>query len=87
MIRFFDFIFSLAGLIAGFPARVILYIVGLFDTGKPLFLQKRVGRNQKPFTLVKFRTMTVGAAQVATNECNATNRIYWQTDCTQAYAG
>ena len=46
MIRFFDFLFSLAGLLCGFPALVILYIVGLFDTGSPLFLQTRVGRQQ-----------------------------------------
>lgn len=69
--RFFDFIFSLVGLLFGFPVLLILYIIGLFDTGSPLFKQERVGRNQKPFTLVKFRTMTVGAAQVATHEADA----------------
>lgn len=69
--RFFDFIFSFFGLLVGSPVFVVLYVIGLFDTGSPIFKQKRVGRNQKPFTLVKFRTMTVGAAQVATHEANA----------------
>lgn len=67
MIRFFDVVFSLAGLVIGFPLLVILYVVGLFDTGSPLFFQKRVGRHQKPFTLVKFRTMRKDTASVATH--------------------
>ena len=67
MIRFFDVVFSLAGLVVGFPVLVILYVIGLFDTGSPLFKQERVGRHQKPFTLVKFRTMKVDTASVASH--------------------
>ena len=67
MIRLFDIVFSLFGLIIGFPVLLIIYIVGLFDTGSPLFLQERVGRYRKPFTLVKFRTMTVDTASVASH--------------------
>ncbi|HEY9017383.1 sugar transferase [Thiomicrospira sp.] len=67
MIRFFDVVFSLAGLLVGFPVLVVLYVIGLFDTGSPLFFQQRVGRHQKPFTLVKFRTMKVDTASVATH--------------------
>ncbi|MCQ4251919.1 sugar transferase [Pseudomonas stutzeri] len=67
MIRVFDFIFSLLGLVFGFPVLLILTIIGLFDTGSPIFRQVRVGRHQKPFTLVKFRTMTVDTASVATH--------------------
>jgi lipopolysaccharide/colanic/teichoic acid biosynthesis glycosyltransferase len=67
MIRLFDIVFSLFGLIAGFPVLLILTIVGLFDTGSPIFRQERVGRNKKPFTLVKFRTMTLDTASVATH--------------------
>lgn len=67
MIRFFDVVFSLAGLLVGFPVLVILYVIGLFDTGSPLFKQERVGRHQKPFTLVKFRTMKVDTASVASH--------------------
>lgn len=51
----------------GFPLLLALTIVGLFDTGSPIFRQVRVGRNQKPFTLVKFRTMKVDTASVATH--------------------
>lgn len=67
MIRFLDWIFSLLGLVFGFPILLIIYILGLFDTGSPLFLQERVGYNKKPFTLVKFRTMKVNTASVASH--------------------
>lgn len=67
MIRFFDIAFSLVGLIIGFPVLLLLVFIGYFDTGSPIFRQIRVGRNQKPFTLVKFRTMKVGTASVASH--------------------
>ncbi len=63
----FDFVFSLLGLVFGFPVLLVLTIVGLFDTGSPIFRQVRVGRHQQPFTLVKFRTMKVDTASVATH--------------------
>lgn len=67
MIRVFDFVFSLLGLVVGFPVLLVLTIIGLFDTGSPVFRQVRVGRHQKPFTLVKFRTMKMDTASVATH--------------------
>lgn len=67
MIRVFDFVFSLLGLVVGFPVLLVLTIIGLFDTGSPIFRQVRVGRHQQPFTLVKFRTMKVDTASVATH--------------------
>ena len=67
MIRFLDLTFSLIGLILGLPVLLIIFIVGLFDTGSPLFIQERVGRNQKPFKLVKFRTMSKDTASVASH--------------------
>jgi len=67
VIRAFDFFFSLLGLLFGSPVLLGLTIIGLFDTGSPIFLQVRVGRHQKPFTLVKFRTMRVDTASVATH--------------------
>lgn len=71
MIRLFDIFFASTGLIFGSPLLLILTIVGWFDTRSPLFHQTRVGRNQLPFTLVKFRTMRVGTASVATHLANA----------------
>jgi len=63
----FDFVFSLLGLVVGFPVLLVLTIIGLFDTGSPIFRQVRIGRYQQPFTLVKFRTMKVDTASVATH--------------------
>ncbi len=67
MIRLLDFLFALFGLLIAFPFLVILFVIGLFDTGSPIFTQERVGRNKKPFTLVKFRTMKVDTASVASH--------------------
>ncbi len=67
MIRIFDFIFSLLGLLVGLPVLLVLTIIGLFDTGSPIFRQVRVGRHQQPFTLVKFRTMKLDTVSVATH--------------------
>lgn len=67
MIRILDILFSFLGLVFGFPVLLVIYVLGLFDTGSPLFRQERVGRHQKPFVLVKFRTMTLDTASVASH--------------------
>lgn len=67
LFRLFDICFSLLGLILGFPVLLTIFLVGLFDTGSPIFRQERVGRNKKPFTLVKFRTMRSDTASVASH--------------------
>lgn len=67
MIRFFDVVFALLGLMVGLPVLLVLTVIGLFDTGSPIFRQVRVGRHQRPFTLVKFRTMAVDTESVATH--------------------
>ncbi len=57
--RFFDFFISLFALILLIPLLLILTIVGFFMMkGNPFFVQQRPGRNEKIFSLVKFRTMT-----------------------------
>lgn len=66
-IRVFDFVFSLIGLMVGLPVLLIIFTIGLMDTGAPIFTQTRVGRFQKPFTLVKFRTMKKDTVHVASH--------------------
>ncbi|MEJ6403195.1 sugar transferase [Yoonia sp. 2307UL14-13] len=39
--------------------------------GPGIFAQTRIGKNQKPFTCYKFRTMTVGTDQVGTHEVSS----------------
>ena len=67
LLRAFDFLFSVLGLVIGFPILVLLTLIGLFDTGSPIFTQERVGLNRKPFTLIKFRTMKKDTASVASH--------------------
>lgn len=66
-LRFLDILIALIGLFFGLPIFLLLIIIGFFDTGSPIFMQKRVGRNKIPFNLIKFRTMTVGTASVASH--------------------
>lgn len=67
MIRGFDIIFSLIGLLILSPIMFLLFIIGLFDTGSPLFKQERVGKGMKLFKLLKFRSMDVNTQSVATH--------------------
>jgi len=67
MNRLFDVVLSLAGLVVSAPVFLLLFVLVWFDTKSPLFRQERVGRHQKPFTLVKFRTMRPDTASVATH--------------------
>jgi O-antigen biosynthesis protein WbqP len=71
MLRFLDLVFSLAGLLLCAPLLFAIYILCLFDSDAPLFTQERVGRDQRPFTLVKFRTMRPDTAAVATHLADA----------------
>ena len=69
--RLLDVVFAGGGLLVLSPLLVILYVIGLWDTGSPLFRQTRVGQHQRPFTLVKFRTMQLETASVATHLVDA----------------
>jgi lipopolysaccharide/colanic/teichoic acid biosynthesis glycosyltransferase len=67
MLRFFDAFLSAVGLVLFCPIVLILIAIGLCETGSPLFLQTRVGRRKKPFTLIKLRTMLPDTASVPTH--------------------
>ena len=77
MLRMIDIALATTGLIATSPLMALLYVIGLFDTGSPLFKQVRLGQNQRPFTLVKFRTMKVDTQSVATHLANPNSITYW----------
>ncbi|MDQ2863886.1 MAG: sugar transferase [Bacteroidota bacterium] len=62
MIRFFDILFSLVGIIVLSPVLMIIYFLVIIETkGGGFYIQKRVGRGGKIFKLYKFRSMSVGA--------------------------
>lgn len=67
MTRLFDILFSFFGILFLWPIGIILYVIGLFDTGSPIFVQERVGKGKKAFNLLKFRTMDVNTKSVASH--------------------
>ena len=71
MIRMFDILFSALGLTVLSPMMLMVWLLGWLDTRKPLFRQKRVGRHQQSFVLMKFRTMRPDAASVASHLADA----------------
>ena len=57
--RLLDIILSLLAIIIIFPIFLIIGIIVLMFIGQPaIFRQKRPGKNEKIFTMYKFRTMT-----------------------------
>lgn len=57
--RIIDFFLSFCALVVLSPVLIILTIIGaIVMKGNPFFAQKRPGKNEKIFSLIKFRTMT-----------------------------
>ncbi len=67
MTRLFDFFIALIGLLILWPILLLVVCIGFFDTGQPIFVQTRVGKNRKPFKLMKFRTMSLDTKSVASH--------------------
>lgn len=56
--RFFDFLFSLIGILIASPIMAVAIIVLKFTgEGKVFFVQERIGYKNKPFNIYKFTTM------------------------------
>src|SRR5690625_3851107 len=56
--RFFDFVAAFLGLLLLSPVFMVVTI-GLFfaNQGKPFFFQKRPGKNERIFSIIKFKSM------------------------------
>jgi O-antigen biosynthesis protein WbqP len=67
VLRLLDVVLAGVGLLLLWPVLLVLCMLGWLDTSSPLFRQERVGRHQRPFVLVKFRTMRLGTASVASH--------------------
>lgn len=62
MIRFFDLIFSIIGLVILSPLFIVLYLlIRIESKGGGFYSQERIGKNGKPFKLYKFRSMRIGS--------------------------
>jgi len=73
LIRFCDFLISFFLIVLTLPLFFLILLVGYFDTGSPLFIQVRVGKNKVAFKLFKFRTMNVGTQDVASHLSDASS--------------
>ena len=67
MIRLFDFLIALIGIIILMPLILVISLLLYLETKSPFFFQERIGKNLKIFTLIKFRTMTKGTKNCATH--------------------
>lgn len=57
--RLFDIIVASIALLIALPINLVIGIVTYFDVGRPIFFtQERIGKDGKPFTIIKFRNMT-----------------------------
>lgn len=62
MIRFLDIFFSFIGLVVLSPLFLVIYIlIRLESKGDSFYSQIRVGKDNKDFKLLKFRSMRIGA--------------------------
>ena len=56
--RFIDIVLSFIGIVVLLiPMLIIAIIIRIDSPGSVLFKQERVGKNKKPFTMLKFRSM------------------------------
>ena len=66
----------LVGLIIVSPIIVISIFLVLLEDGRPaIFMQKRLGKNKKEFTLYKIRTMYKSAPNLGTHEVSSSHYL------------
>lgn len=62
MIRLFDILFSILGILILLPVFILIYLLVVVESrGGGFYIQKRVGKNGVDFSLFKFRSMRIGS--------------------------
>jgi len=75
--RVFDVVMGAVAVVITMPLMVMTAVTVLVTSGRPVFLvQERVGGNERPIRVVKFRTMHRGAPVVAKSELRVTAGLY-----------
>lgn len=79
--RFCDIFFSLASFVLLFPFLFVVSVIVAVDTKAfPIFVQLRMGRNNQPFRIFKFRTMLASApSDVATSKLKDSDKYISKT--------
>ena len=63
--RVFDIVFSAGVSVVLFvPSLILSGVIAINTKGSPIYTQRRIGKNGKPFTLMKFRSMVADADDV-----------------------
>ena len=78
--RILDAFFSLFFILVFSPVLLLVLIMNAFASkGHPLFVQLRSGKNDKPFKIVKFRTMKMEVpSYVTSEELGTSNELYFK---------
>jgi lipopolysaccharide/colanic/teichoic acid biosynthesis glycosyltransferase len=77
--RAFDVLVSMLGLVVLSPLLALIgVLVKLESPGPVFFRQKRVGKDEKPFEIIKFRSMEVAARDTPTVETGVENMDSFQ---------
>ena len=71
LIRIFDLLAAFFGLILLSPLILTIALILFIEHRRPFFIQKRLGKDQNQFTLIKFRSMSPKAANLPTHEISA----------------
>src|SRR5258708_8835047 len=73
--RLVDVILAAAALLIIWPLLAVLgLVVRVSSAGPALFRQERIGRGMRPFTMLKLRTMVVGADRLGAGPLVQTGR-------------
>jgi len=67
ILRICDLVLSFFAIIFLSPFLIIILFCCFLDSKEPIFIQKRVGQNLRPFYLYKFRTMKKNTPSLATH--------------------
>lgn len=74
MKRVFDLLISAAIIPVAIPVCIVAALIIWFECrATPFFLQTRLGQHERPFRLLKLRTMSVGTIEAASHEVGPQN--------------
>ena len=75
MKRIFDFTLSLIGLIFSSPILIpVIFLVWVQDWNSPFYIAPRVGKDEKPFKMLKLRSMIVNADKTGVDSTSSNDK-------------
>jgi O-antigen biosynthesis protein WbqP len=71
LVRFSDVFASVLIILISLPFSLVVTLALYVTSGSPFFVQVRVGKKQRPFKIIKFRTMKIGTKTLETHQVPA----------------